>query len=740
MPLVAIALSAYVAGLLAGFANSTAVAAVVLAAAVAVGLRRERAVALGLATFVVAGVVVARSTQGVDARCLNNARHAVMLAVVLEDSAGPGTYSRARLDACDVAVSLSVERGDAPVGSTVLARGAINPSEHGLLVQHAAVSIIRAAPLLRRLRAAAGRSIDRTFRSDAPLVRALLIADRHDLTPEVRDAFAAAGLAHILAIAGLHIGIIAGAIALALELFGVSRPRAAVLTTVVVVLYVAMIGAPVPAVRSATMLTSLLVSRLTQRPTSRWAIVALGASQPVFAPRVVLDVGYQLSVVGVAAMIAGGQLSKRLRVHRLPAVAKAVVVTLVGTTVATIATASIVAWVFGRVSVIAPLSNLAAAPLIALAQPIIFCGLVLAWLPPVALLLGDAAHPLLVALQTVATTSAAVPHASIIVSPTIPAAMIASVMAVAVIVACLSREWIPPAFVATGAAMLLVWLPIAPHAAGLVEIHMIDVGQGDAIAIRTAHSHWILFDAGRAWRGGDAGRSTVIPYIQRRGGRLDAFVLSHPHTDHVGGAPSVLRVLTPRIYVDAGFPGAAESYRASLEVARASRVRWVRAHPGDSLAIDGVSITFLAPDSAWTAALVDPNLASVVALVRVGAVRMLFMGDAERPEEQWLLEHEGAELHANILKVGHHGSGTSTSPAFLTAVRPQLALVSVGAGNSYHLPTPAIMRALAAQGAQVLRTDRLGTIVARTDGVRIFIDAGGDSWELPRVSARSEVP
>src|SRR5262249_53558499 len=137
-------------------------------------------------------------------------------------------------------------------------------------------------------------------------------------------------------------------------------------------------------------------------------------------------------------------------------------------------------------------------------------------------------------------------------------------------------------------AALLIWLPMRPLGDGDVELHMMDVGQGDAIGLRTRHGRWILFDAGRAWRGGDAGRSTVVPYIARRGGQLDVFVLSHPHTDHVGGAASVLRTLHPGTYIDAGFAGGADAYRASLDAAKTMGVRWVRAHPGDSLAIDGV--------------------------------------------------------------------------------------------------------------------------------------------------------
>jgi competence protein ComEC len=153
--------------------------------------------------------------------------------------------------------------------------------------------------------------------------------------------------------------------------------------------------------------------------------------------------------------------------------------------------------------------------------------------------------------------------------------------------------------------------------------------------------------------------------------------------------------------------------------------------------IDGVTITFLAPDSAWTASLTDPNLASVVALVRVGDVRILLMGDAERAEEEWLLSQDRAALRADILKVAHHGSRTSSIEPFLDAVSPRLALVSVGVGNTYHLPTPSVMRALGAHGAQVLRTDYLGTIVARTDGQRIFLEAAGDRWELPQRSPSS---
>jgi competence protein ComEC len=736
MPLIVFALLAYFGGLLAGFTGSILVGIIAAVGAAAVGSQRGRGVALAFAALTIGGIVAARASSGDAETCLADAERSQAVKIVLDDSASPGAFVRGRVVDCAAFASLSIRSGDAPVGSTVLARGALTRSERGVHLKGATITRVRGPDVLRRWRSNAGRSIERVFGVDAPLVKALLIADWRELTPEVKDRYAAAGLSHMLSISGLHIAIIAAAIELTLELFGVAKRRASIATIIVSVFYVVLIGAPVPAIRSLLMSVAVLGSRLIQRPISRWSIIGIGALQPVLDPRVVIDAGYQLSVVGVAAVIAAGLLAKRLQLDELPWRSGALVAGLLGSTIATIASAPIIAWIFGRISVVAPLTNLVANPLIGLAQPMIFCGMILAPITPLARLFADAAHPLLVGLDRVAATGAAMPYATIPVAPTTFSALVSCVMCGAVIVACASRDWLRPAGVALVAAVLIVWLPIVPAKRGMMEVHMIDVGQGDAVAVRTPGGRWILFDAGGAWRGGDAGRSTVIPYLSRRGGSLEAFVLSHPHTDHVGGAASVIRALSPAVYFDAGFPGGAESYRASLDAARDARVRWLRAHPGDSLVVDGVTVNFLAPDSAWTAGLTDPNLASVVAQVRFGDVRVLFVGDAERAEEEWLLAHDAGALRADILKVGHHGSATSSIEAFLDAVRPSVALVSVGEGNVYHLPNTEIIRRLAAHGAQVLRTDHVGTIVARTDGDRIYIETAGDRWELSRQSAQ----
>jgi competence protein ComEC len=456
---------------------------------------------------------------------------------------------------------------------------------------------------------------------------------------------------------------------------------------------------------------------------------------PLASPRTALDVGYQLSVVGIAGLIASGALGRRWIAPRLGGWRAAIARVLLTSVVATAVTAPIVAWTFGRISLVAPLTNLAAGPVVAVLQPALFLVLVLSPLGALASLLADAVHPLLALFAAIASAGASVPFATLTVAPTFVSALLAAGAMCCVVWACVSDFPTRPLTGALAACTLIVWVPAAPAPAGWLEMHVIDVGQGDAIALRTSRGRWVLVDAGRSWRGGDAGRATVIPYLRREGGELAMFVLSHPHADHVGGAGSVIRALRPGVYLDGAYVGGSEPYRVSLADALDRGVRWRRVHPGDQTRVDGMTLTVLAPDSIWMRTLDDPNDASVVVRVEYGSVRFLLMGDAERSEERWLLANASAWLRADILKVGHHGSITSTTPDFLGAVRPRAAVVSVGAGNGYGHPSARVMAALAESGAEVLRTDQLGSIVIRTDGRRIEVHASGETWDLSRSSS-----
>jgi competence protein ComEC len=481
------------------------------------------------------------------------------------------------------------------------------------------------------------------------------------------------------------------------------------------------------------MLAVATLSRSLDRPVSPWAVLALGALIPLFDPHTVTNIGWQLSVAGFAALTAAGIWTRRHLPPDMRGWRRALARDFAVSILATVVTAPLVVWTFGRLSLVAPLSNIAASPVIALLQPMLFLALAAGPVHSVAQFVAQAAHPLLYAFDGIATVGAGVPFGALSVAPILGVALACGAAAIALLVAAASRNHAAGrALVASAlAATVAIWWIATPTGSGLAELHLIDVGQGDAVAVRTPRGRWLLVDAGRTWTGGDAGRSTVVPYLRRFGGDLSLFILSHPHADHVGGAATILRALHPAAYRDAAFAGGSASYRQSLTVARALGVPWSRVHPGDSLSIDGVSVLFLAPDSAWTAGLRDPNLASTIALVQFGDVRLLLTGDAEAPEESWLLAHAAQQLHADVLKVGHHGSSTSSSAPFLEAVNPRLALVSVGAGNSYGHPSERVMHDLLARGASVLRTDQLGTIVLRTDGHSLRASAAGREWSVP---------
>ncbi|HWJ21078.1 MAG TPA: ComEC/Rec2 family competence protein, partial [Gemmatimonadaceae bacterium] len=319
MPLVAAALIAYAAGLLAEFGGAPfgAVVATALASAL-VALIHHRSAAVALALLVACGAATARAADARSARCLVAAARADAWRVVLDDDAAPGGYARGTLtddDGCALPVAVFAAAGRAPAGHAAIVRGALIRSERGagVVVREARVRDDGSAAALPALRAHAARAIGRTFGGDSALALALLVADTRSLTPELRDRFAAAGLVHVLSISGLHVAVIAAALLLAFQ--GLRLPRVAATAGAVgaTALYVAMIGAPAPAVRAGTMLAAAAASRLLQRPTSPWASLALGAWLPVLLdPRAVLDLGFQLSVAGMASLVASGALARRV--------------------------------------------------------------------------------------------------------------------------------------------------------------------------------------------------------------------------------------------------------------------------------------------------------------------------------------------------------------------------------------------------------------------------------------------
>lgn len=656
-------------------------------------------------------------------------------------SAAPGERVRATVRGdgtatCHVAATLIVAEGRAHPGARVAVAGEALATPRGVLVRNARVAPLGGTDGRLAARARAAAALDRRLGSQAPLARALLVADTRDLSLDLKDRFADSGLIHALSISGLHVAIVAQALTLLLGLARASPTTAALGGLAATAGYVLLLGAPPPAVRAAVMLAVPSVAKAIQRPVSPWASVAWGSALPLLDdPLAALDIGYQLSVGGMAGLIAAGAWARRVVGERWAGWRGTIARELLTGTAVAVLTAPLSAWHVGRLSLVAPVTNLVAGPLLAVLQPALFVTLAVAPLPWLAGPAAAATHPLLAGFDAIASAGAAVPGAAVSVSPGAFAAVATAVAVAGLGAGCLEPAWWRRgSAVALAAMTVLVWQPVVAPAA-MTELHVFDVGQGDALGIRTRRGRWVLVDAGPAGRRSDAGRAVVVPSLRRLGGRVEALVLTHPDLDHVGGAATLIRRLTPRQVLEPAFPGTSDAYRAALVAARATGARWRAARAGDSLVVDEVVVTVLAPDSALVADARGPNDASVVLGVRVGDVRWLLTGDAEAGEEAWLAARWGPALHADVYKVGHHGSRTSTTPPLLARIRPAVALVSVGRGNRYGHPDAGVVGALARRGVVVLRTDRLGALVVRTDGHRLEAEAAGERWPVPRRAA-----
>ncbi|HEX6926167.1 MAG TPA: DNA internalization-related competence protein ComEC/Rec2 [Longimicrobiaceae bacterium] len=551
------------------------------------------------------------------------------------------------------------------------------------------------------------------------MVEALLLGRRERLDPEVRNRFARAGLSHLLAISGSHVAVFAAVLLVLGSALRMPRRRITWSTIGLTSVYLAVIGAPASAARAGVMVTLALLSVLLQRPAAVLPIAA-GTTLLLLAidPLAVLDVGLQLSFAGVFGIIAGQRIFGR-RVARMTRGTpwKWIADTTLVSVAAFLATAPITAYHFGTVAPIAILSNLPAIPLTSLALIGVLAAAVAAPVRPLADLLASGAGLSLDLLDRVATVAANAPYANATVDRAdLFAWGLATVAAGTTLVLVRRGSGLVRATVATGVAAtaIIVW-PIAVNASSRgLEIHFIDVGQGDAIAVRTPRGRWLLVDAGPRGREYDAGERRVVPFFRARGvGRLSALILTHPDLDHIGGAPAVLRALEVERIIEPGLAVGKELYLELLQEVQSEGAEWLAARDGRVLRLDGIELRFLWPDRVLLAGEVETNEASAVALLRYGEFSLLLPGDASSDVERELIRRYGAHLDADVLKAGHHGSATSTSASFLQAVDPELVVISVGRGNRYGHPAPAVLARLRSTGVDVARTDEEGTISLR---------------------------
>jgi len=587
------------------------------------------------------------------------------------------------------------------------------------------VLVVRRAKLLdaqaRGRGAVRGRLAARSaalFGRRAPIVDALVFAPNAALDPDVRERYARSGLAHILSISGLHVGFLAAWLGLILRKLSLSPRHRAVASGLVLLGYLWLLGFPAPALRASAMLVVDDVARLRERVAAPRGVIALSALAVLLVdPLALHSIGAWLSVSAIAAVIWAGRATRRSH-WSVRALAPAAAATLL--------TAPITAYAFGTVAPIGVLANLIAIPLGAIVVPGLVVTLALSWVVPgLAALLAAGSGLGLALLDLTAQGAAAVPGGHVI--------MVAGWEAAAVWLAVAAAAWwlwnSPRRRWLIGArAAFLITVLVATSFRDVVSlddcrclaVFFLDVGQGDAAALRTPNGRWMVIDGGPRIPGSDAGRRVVVPFLRGHGARRLALVVAtHGDADHLGGLPGVVEAFSPELVLEPGEPLGRPLYLEFLAAVEGSGARWHPARAGDRIEVDGVVLEVLSPDSVWMTLPLDVNEHGVVVRVTFGATRLLFQADAGLPVEGYLAGRVG---RVELLKVGHHGSATATSDAWLGELRPRQAVISVGAHNHYGHPAPEVLDRLRRWGSEIFRTDQAGTITFTTDGQRTHID------------------
>lgn len=562
--------------------------------------------------------------------------------------------------------------------------------------------------------------------SDAAAVFAMVFGGYEGLRPELVEAFTATGLVHILSVSGSHITLLAGFVAWLASAFSLRRGLAAAFVAFAVFGYAALSGFVAPAVRAAIMGGLSFFALATGREYDGRRILVVTAFVMLFAsPLLLYDVSFQLSFAATAGLLC---LSPRIRsawpFKALPRVLRDGLALTLG---AQLATLPICAWYFHAVSLSSLIANLLVVPILELLMvAALFAGLLALVLPFLARVVF-AMDSLLLGLSYELTRALAALPMSRVYLPTMGWGAAATYYALllyvvqteevrhAVILRLRALPWrrILPV---CGALLLAVIVRSALRPAEMA-VHFIDVGQGDAALVVTPRGRAFMIDAGGVRDGVfDMGGRVDVPYLFQYGVRsLDAAFLTHAHEDHAAGLAGVLRRLSVgRVLTAAEGPAA---YQASmgLTAAELAATPFIAAEEGTRFTLDGVTVEVLfAPDAPKGGR--SGNEAGNVYRVSYGKASFLFTGDLEKEQEARLLEKAPDALQSTVLKVGHHGSKTSTSAPFLAAVAPRWAVIDVGAGNRFGHPAQETLDALAGAGAETYRTDRDGAIVFRTDG------------------------
>lgn len=557
------------------------------------------------------------------------------------------------------------------------------------------------------------------------ILKALLLGDKGDVSEGLNDAYARSGVNHILSISGFHVGIIFLSLfhllyflARRFEILALHLNLKQVLMLAalpVIVFYLFLSGEGASTVRSVLMILGVVAALHLRREIDPVNAIMLAAFVILAAaPQTLFEVSFQLSFLAIWGIVVLAQ-PLCAPFPGLPKPVRWLLVLAAASLAAILATLVPVAYYFQRIPFVGVVSNLVIVPLLGYGAVVAgFASLPLAFVaePPAGVLLHAAA--LLVRLSDLLIVMLA---RAPVLSGYAPERLdlLLACLALACVTFVGSRIRRLFAVVPLVLALALRAIPAAGGGDGLLRVHFLSVGQGDAALVQLPDGKRMLVDGGgnATDAGSRVGARLLAPALRKLAvRRIDYLVLSHEHPDHLLGVLYLAAYFDVGEFWESGVPGYSHEYR-QLKWVLAARGIPVRIVNGSSpsFTAGGAVVDPLSPLTAEPAASGDANDASLVFRLGNGKSSVLFTGDLGRAGEEELLGR-GAPLSCTLLKVAHHGSRYASSGPFLAAAHPRAAVISAGFGNSFHLPAPSTLERLQRKGIRVYRTDLEGTVQA----------------------------
>ena len=536
---------------------------------------------------------------------------------------------------------------------------------------------------------------------DAAAIFAMLFGGYAGLNPELVEDFQTTGIVHILSVSGSHMSMLAMATAWLCLLLKFPRGLTFAVGLFIIGTYAILSGLLPQVLRSATMGILIFFAKTLDSEAEGARLLTLTAlAMLINQPLLLFDVSFQLSFTATAGLM---YLSEDLRnaMERLP---KFFAEPASMTIAAQIASLPVIVWYFNQISLSSVLANVFVMPLL---EVVIVGGLlggIIAAVIPIAGRIFFAGEALIFgAGAELNRVFANLPFSAVQV-PTL--GLWAGFF---YYIALIFRR-------PTILLMIIILLAINLFKAGDVEVSFVDVGQGDCAVVITPHGKCLIFDTGGVREHMfDVGGRVVVPYLKHENIRaVDKIFLTHVHEDHAGGAGAVIKKLPVSEIITAGEPKS--EYAAVFGIAEEYLPPLRAGHAGEIFSVDGVQVEILFAPNVGTG-----NEISNVYRVRYGDVTFLITGDLVKEIEEQILR-AGVDVSATVLKVGHHGSATSSSEEFLRAVKPKCSVICVGYGNNFGHPRAEVLERLKNLPTKIYRTDRDGLIKFKTDGKSLRVE------------------